>query len=180
VIRAVDDLELAQSPAVDAFHLTQLNIALPREPLDAPLLADFVAQLDPVNASADAAPGFVWRLQTEEGDATGIRAFGDDRLIVNMSVWESLETLRAFVYRDAAHLAVLRRRREWFERLETFLVLWWTPAGHRPTVAEADHRLALLRDVGPSPGAFTFRRHFPPPNAVAAEPVDDERELCPA
>ena len=163
-----------------AFHLAQVNIALPREPLDAPLLAEFVAQLDPVNASADAAPGFVWRLQTEEGDATGIRAFGDDRLIVNMSIWESLEALRAFVYRDAAHLAVLRRRREWFERLESFLVLWWIPAGHRPTVAEAEHRLALLRDLGPSPDAFTFRRHFPPPDAVGAQPVDDERELCPA
>jgi hypothetical protein len=165
---------------VAVFHLAQVNIALPREPLDAPLLAEFVSQLDVVNASADGAPGFVWRLQTEEGDATGIRAFGDDRLVVNMSVWESLEALRAFVYRDATHLAVLRRRREWFERLESFLVLWWVPAGHRPAVPEAEDRLALLRARGPSPDAFTFRRHFPPPDAAASEPVDDERELCPA
>ena len=163
-----------------AFHLAQVNIALPREPLDAPLLADFVASLDPVNASADAAPGFVWRLQTEDGDATGIRAFGDDRLIVNMSVWESLEALRAFVYGDVTHLAVLQRRREWFDRLESFLVLWWVPAGHRPTVAEAEFRLAALRALGPTPDAFTFRRHFPPPDAVGGEPVDDERELCPS
>ena len=162
------------------FQLAQVNIALPREPIDAPLLADFVAQLAPVNASADAAPGFVWRLQTEEGDATGIRAFGDDRLIVNMSVWESLDALRGFVYRDASHLAVLRRRREWFERLESLLVLWWVPSGHRPTVAEAEERMARLRAVGPSPEAFTFRRHFPPPDAVHPAPVDDERELCPA
>src|SRR3954451_152203 len=117
-----------------AFHLAQLNIALPVEPLDAPALAEFVAALEPVNAAADAAPGFVWRLQTEDGDATGVRAFGDDRLIVNLSVWESLEALRAFVYGDVTHLAVLRRRREWFDRLESFLVLWWVPAGHRPTV----------------------------------------------
>jgi hypothetical protein len=165
---------------VGTFHLAQVNIALPREPLDAPLLAEFVDQLGPVNAGADVAPGFVWRLQTEDGDATGIRAFDDDRLIVNMSVWESLEALRAFVYRDAAHLAVLRRRREWFERMESFLVLWWIPAGHRPSVAEAEDRLALLRAFGPSTDAFTFRRHFPPPGADEPEPVDDERELCPS
>src|SRR4051794_4051073 len=163
-----------------AFHLAQVNIALPREPLDAPLLAEFVAQLDPVNASADAAPGLVWRLQTEQGDATGIRAFGDERLIVNMSVWESLEALRVFVYRDTAHLAVLRRRREWFERVESFLVLWWVSAGHRPTVAEAEDRLALLRAFGPSRDAFTFRRFFPAPHAVDAAPVDDDGQLCPA
>lgn len=163
-----------------AYELAQLNIALAREPLDAPLLADFVSQLAPVNARADAAAGFVWRLQTDEGDATGIRAFGDDRLIVNMSVWESLEALRAFVYGDRAHLDVMRRRRAWFERLETFMVLWWVPAGHRPTVAEAEDRLALLRAAGPSPEAFTFRRHFPPPDAEEAGAVEDERDLCPA
>lgn len=165
---------------MSSFHLAQVNIALAREPLDAPLLADFVAQLDPVNARADAAEGFVWRLQTEDGDATAIRAFDDERLIVNMSVWESLETLRAFVYGDPAHLAVMRRRREWFDRLETFLVLWWVPAGHRPTIAEAKDRLALVRAVGPSPDAFTFRRHFPVGEIALAEAVDDDRDLCPA
>src|ERR671933_136327 len=140
------------------FHLAQLNIALPRAPLDAPLLAEFVARLEPVNAQADSSPGFVWRLQTEEGDATGIRAFGDDRLIVNMSVWESLEDLRAFVYGNRSHLAAMRRRREWFTRMaDAFMVLWWVPAGHRPSVAEAERRLELLRALGPSPEAFTFR-----------------------
>ena len=92
-------------------ELAQFNIALPREPLDAPLLADFVAALAPVNAAADASRGFRWRLQTEQGDATGVRAFDDHRLIVNMSVWESLEALREFVYSQRAHLDVLRRRR---------------------------------------------------------------------
>ncbi len=147
-----------------AHHLAQVNIALPREPLDAPLLADFVAALDPVNAAADGAPGFCWRLQTEDGDATGIRAFGDDRLIVNLSVWESVEALRAFVS-GAQHLAVLRRRRTWFERMaESHLALWWVPAGHEPRVREAEQRLALLRRDGPSPAAFTLRRRFPPPS----------------
>ena len=162
------------------FQLAQVNIALPRKPLDTPLLAQFVAQLDPVNDRADAADGFVWRLQTEDGDATAIRGFDDDRVVVNMSVWESLQDLRAFVYEDPAHLAVMRRRREWFERIEVFMVLWWVPAGQRPTVAEAEARLGLLRAVGPSPEAFTFRRHFPAPDAGSAEVVDDDRDLCPA
>jgi hypothetical protein len=148
-------------------HLAQLNLALPREPLDSPALADFVARLEPVNAVADASPGFVWRLQTDDGDATGIRGFGDDRLIVNMSVWESLEALRAFVYSNRAHLDVLRRRREWFARMDTYLVLWWVPVRHIPTLAEAEERLDLLQERGPSPDAFTFRSVF-------------ERELCPA
>ena len=168
------------SRRVPGFHLVQLNIALPKEPLDAPLLADFVASLDSVNAQADASPGFVWRLQTDEGDATGIRAFGDDRLIVNMSVWASLEALRAFAYRNRAHLAVLRRRREWFERMDVSQCLWWVPAGHVPTIPEAEERLALLRALGPTPDSFTFQRHFPAPDAGSTDAVDDARDLCPA
>jgi hypothetical protein len=147
-------------------QLAQVNIALPKEPLDAPLLAEFLAWLEPVNARADLAPGFVWRLQTDDGDATGIRGFDDDRLIVNMSVWESVEALQEFVYRDRGHLAVVRRRREWFNRMDTFMVLWWVPAEHRPTVPEAEERLELLRRRGPTPQAFTFREHFPSPESA--------------
>jgi hypothetical protein len=165
---------------LSGFHLAQVNIALPREPLDSELLRDFVAQLDSVNAVADARSGFVWRLQTEEGDATEVRGFGDDRVIINMSVWESLEALRGFAYAERAHLDVMRRRREWFERLPLYLVLWWIPVGHVPTVAEAEERLALLQSAGPSPGAFTFRAHFPPPDAAQGDAVRDERDLCPA
>lgn len=150
-------------------HLAQVNIALPREPLDAPLLRGFVAALHPVNAIADASPGFVWRLQTEDGDATAVRAFGDDRIIVNLSVWESLDALRAFVYSAPAHREVLARRRKWFERMaEAFLALWWVPVGHLPSVAEAEERVAWLRAEGPTPRAFTFRRHFPSPAATPA------------
>ena len=159
-------------------HLAQVNIALPRKPLESPALAEFVAALEPINALADASTGFVWRLQTDEGDATGIRAFGDDRLIVNLSVWESLQALRAFVY-SSGHRDVLRRRREWFERLgEAFVALWWVPAGTLPTVADAEARLERLREHGPTPYAFTFRESFPP--AGAPEPARDDRELCPA
>jgi Domain of unknown function (DUF3291) len=161
-------------------HLSQVNIALPQEPLDSPALAEFVAGLEPVNALADGSPGFVWRLQTEEGDATGIRAFGDDRLIVNLSVWTSLEALRAFVY-GGGHLAVMRRRREWFERMGgAFLALWWVPAGHVPSVAEAEERLERLRRLGPTPDAFSFRTHFPPPGTADAgkATVEDDLSRC--
>ena len=151
-----------------AYHLAQLNIALPKEPLDSPLLAEFVARLEPVNALADVSPGFVWRLQTEDGDATSIRPFDDERLIVNMSVWESLEALRAFVYTAEGHRSVLRRRREWFEHMrEAFLVLWWVPAGQIPSVDEARERLASLQKHGPTEFAFTFREHFSPESELS-------------
>jgi hypothetical protein len=166
------------------FHLAQVNIALPREPLDTPLLADFMAALAPVNAAAEASPGFVWRLATEDGDATAVRAFGDDRLVVNLSVWESLEALRSFVYSQRAHLAVLRRRREWFERLgESSVVLWWVPDGHHPGVEEAEQRLAALRADGPTPAAFSFRQSFAPPlhdGHGNTSPNVDLRAACPA
>jgi hypothetical protein len=136
-------------------ELAQVNIARLLAPLDDPLLADFVANLEPVNAMAEAADGFVWRLK-DGADATSIRIFDDDWLIVNMSVWTSPEKLRAFVYSDG-HRAVLRRRREWFARLdEAVTALWWVPAGHRPTVAEAEGRLTLLREKGPTTDVFTL------------------------
>ncbi|MCT4351583.1 DUF3291 domain-containing protein [Streptomyces sp. Je 1-79] len=143
-----------------AHHLAQLNVATLRHPLDDPRVAPFVEMLDPVNAAADGAPGFVWRL-VEEGaaDATGLRPAGED-VIVNLSVWETQEALWDFAYRSG-HLEVMRRRREWFERhVEAHLVLWWVPAGHLPSVGEAMERLADLRERGPSPYAFTFASSY--------------------
>ena len=146
-----------------AQHLAQVNIATLRAPLDSPELAGFVAELEPVNALADASPGFVWRLQTEDGDATSIRPFEDERVMVNLSVWASLEALRAFVY-ATRHLEVMRHRRAWFHRMpDPYLALWWVPAGTIPTVAEARRRLELLARQGPGPDAFTFRSPFPRP-----------------
>jgi len=145
-----------------AHHLAQVNVATVRAPLDSPELAGFVAQLEPINALADHSPGFVWRLQTEDGDATAIRPFQDERIMVNLSVWESLEALRIFVY-ASRHLDVMRRRREWFHRMDAYLALWWVPAGTIPTVAQAKDRLQLLAGNGPSPDAFTFRVPFPAP-----------------
>ncbi|MDQ7907366.1 DUF3291 domain-containing protein [Phytohabitans sp. ZYX-F-186] len=145
------------------FHLAQLNVAYPRAPLDDPAMAGFVADLALINARADEAPGFVWRLVGEDSDdATALRPFGPD-LMVNMSVWESVEALRDFAYRDGVHLESLRRRREWFshEGLGSHLVLWWIPAGTLPTLDEARERLALLDRDGPGPAAFTLREPYP-------------------
>jgi hypothetical protein len=150
-------------PDLAAFHLAQVNLATLRAPLDSPELAGFVAQLEPVNALADQSPGFVWRLQTEDGDATAIRPFEDDRVIVNLSVWASLEALRSFVY-ASRHLDVMRQRRAWFHRMpDPFMALWWVPAGTIPTVAEAKDRLELLARRGPTAAAFTFRAPVPEP-----------------
>jgi hypothetical protein len=160
------------------YHLAQLNVARLRAPLDSPQLAGFVAALEPVNALADAAPGFVWRLQTDDGDATGVRAFDDRLLIVNLSVWTSLEMLADFAY-QGPHRDVMVRRRQWFERMvEAYQALWWVPAGTVPTVADAESRLGLLRAQGPTAEAFTFRSSFPPPSG--GERTTVEFEACSA
>jgi hypothetical protein len=123
-------------------------------------MADFVAQLDEINALAERSPGFVWRLTGEGNDATSLRPFDDDFIIVNMSVWETLEDLRGYVYKSA-HTAVMRRRREWFEQFESvYVALWWVEAGHLPTVGEAKQRLLHLEAHGPTAEAFTFKQPF--------------------
>ncbi len=150
---------------MSSWELAQVNIARMLEPLESELLKDFVANLDPVNAEADNAPGFIWRLKSEDGDATSIRAFewdtnGSAGVLVNMSKWESLESLKDYVYKSG-HVAVMRRRFEWFHKVaEATTVLWWVPAGHIPTTAEAEQKLLRLREAGPTPEAFTLRASF--------------------
>jgi len=141
-------------------NIAQLNIARLVAPLDSPELKDFVGLLGEINELADTSPGFVWRLQDDAGDATSFRPFGDD-VIVNLTVWESVDALYAYTYRSA-HLPVLQRRREWFVRsTRPHLVLWWIDKSARPTLAEAERRLAHLVEHGPTPRAFTFRNPFP-------------------
>jgi hypothetical protein len=147
------------------FHLAQVNIGRIRAPLDDPLMTGFTSQLERINAVADQSPGFVWRLQTPAGDATSIRPFEDDFILVNMSVWESFEALHHYVY-EGPHLEVLRGRRDWFLPFDgPMLALWWIPAGHIPTVEEAKAKLEELGKNGPTLSAFTFRQPFPPPEA---------------
>ncbi len=141
------------------YQLAQVNIGLPLEPVESERLRGFVEMLEPINALADVAPGFVWRLQTEDGDATAIRAFDDDRLIMNMSVWESVETFAAFVY-GPEHSAVMRQRKQWFTTMRVYTCAWWIPAGTLPTPADAVSRLDTVRRLGPTPEAFTVAKPF--------------------
>lgn len=165
---------------MSAYQLAQLNIGIIKGPMDSPIMADFKANLDRINALAEATPGFVWRLQTEEGDATAIRHFEDENLLVNMSVWRDVASLNHYVY-HTDHVSIMRRRREWFERMsEAIMVLWWVPAGHEPTVPEAIQRLELLRAQGPSAQAFTFRHAYPAPDAAQAEAAEEFNGECPA
>ncbi|WP_329545490.1 MULTISPECIES: DUF3291 domain-containing protein [unclassified Streptomyces] len=143
------------------YELAQVNIGRLKAPLDSPQLKDFVEALDPVNAVADAAEGFVWRLQSDSGDATDLAVFDDEWLIINMSTWRDTNALTAFMY-QGQHRELLARRRDWFERVEEAMVaMWWVPAGHRPTVAEAEERILHLREHGPTAYAFTLRKSFP-------------------
>lgn len=143
------------------FHLAQLNIAKLKYALDTPELIEFVDNLEKINALADQSPGFVWRLQTEAGDATAIDFFGPDYL-VNMSVWESIESLHAYVYRSA-HNKILARRKQWFEPMQqAYAVLWWIPAASIPTLEQAGERLQSLRSQGANPQAFSFKQVFDP------------------
>jgi Domain of unknown function (DUF3291) len=159
-------------------HLAQFNIGRMLAPIDDPVMEGFRSQLEPINALADGSPGFVWRLQTDGGDATAIRAYPDPLMIVNLSVWESFDALHAFVY-QSRHLGPLRDRRAWFETPSgPMLVLWWVPKGHIPSVEEAMERLDHLRLHGPDPTAFTFRAPFPPPGEVGASFPEVDAEFC--
>lgn len=143
-------------------HLAQINIARLLAPIDDPLIADFAAQLDEINALAESSPGFIWRLKGEGNSATDLHPFADQLVIVNMSVWESIDALKTFAFKSA-HAAVMRRRTEWFEKFPTaYLAMWWIDEGHVPTVDEAKERLRSLDAHGNTPFAFTFKQLFEP------------------
>ena len=159
-------------------HLAQFNVARLRAPMDDPLIDDFRTSLDRINVLAESSPGFVWRLQDDSGNATGIKPFGDELEIVNLSVWQTIEALADFTYRSG-HVELLRRRRDFFEPPnQPILCLWWIREGSTPSVEDAITRLELLRANGPTPAAFTFRRRF---DAGSDEARDGGvRDACPA
>ena len=145
------------------FHLAQVNIAKAKGPMDSPVMKGFVDQLDYINDLADNSPGFVWRLQTEEGDATDISVFDDELIIINMSVWQSHEDLKRYVY-SGEHLTVLKQKKDWFDKLPgSHLALWWIPAGAIPTVTDARQALERLNAQGPTEQSFTFASPYPAP-----------------
>lgn len=146
------------------YQVAQLNVGRAVEPMDDAPMADFMARLDEVNALAERSPGFVWRLQGENGNATDLKFDEDPLFIINLTVWQSLDDLYNFTYRSD-HKTVFARRFEWFERpIGPNVVLWWQPAGTIPTPADALRRLKLLAVNGPTPEAFSFKQRFAPPN----------------
>jgi hypothetical protein len=153
------------------WQIAQMNVGRALYPLDDPGMAEFVGQLDQVNALAEQSPGFVWRLKSDSGNATDIKLTDDPQFIVNMSVWQSVETLFDFVYKSS-HRLVMANRRQWFERpASAYHVLWWIEAGVFPTAEEGLARLAGLERDGPTARAFTFKQIFPPPG-LAGTPED--------
>lgn len=148
------------------YCLAQLNIAKFRKPEKHPDNVDFVSSIDAVNAVADSEAGFVWRY-TEDDDELIERWFKAPNTLVNLSLWADIDALRSFVYRNADHIAIMRRRKEWFDKIDVHLVLWWVREGHIPTIEEASERLRMLKDNGPTPHAFNFRSEFPPPSSEA-------------
>ena len=147
------------------YHIATSNVARMLAGYDDEVMAGFVARLDPVNAVADASPGFVWRYESDDEEPEEIRVFDDKLILFNMSVWESIEALEQFAY-QSIHLEVLQKKSNWFERpTRTPLVLWWVKAGHIPSVEEAKERFDVLWRDGPPHDAFTFRERFPPPEA---------------
>lgn len=167
-----------------SYDLAQVNVSRLLAPLDSSLLADFVAALDEVNAAGDNAPGFLWRLQTEDGNATAVRAFGWDvgdsyGVIVNLTTWTSVQALADFVF-SGRHLEIMRRRRQWFHRAaEPMTALWWAPSGHRPSTDEAEQKVRHLRRHGPTPEAFTFRTPHPQPDQPGHPAPWNDDWLCP-
>lgn len=151
------------------YQLAQVNIGRARALLDDEVMQSFVARLDEINALAEGSPGFVWRLKAEEGQPSSyLRPYDDERMLVNMSVWESVEALKDFTYRTM-HAELLRDRKNWFEKFEgVYLALWWVPEGHLPGIDEMKQRLAHLEEHGPSQYAFTFKTVQPPDESFLA------------
>lgn len=142
------------------YHLAQLNIAKAKDEINSVIMKGFVDRLDEINSLADNSPGFVWRLQTEEGDSTSIEIFEDPSLILNMSVWENIESLQNYVYKSV-HIELIRGKNEWFHKMKRLhQVLWYVPVGHKPTVEEAEARLLHLEAHGPTEHAFTFAKPY--------------------
>jgi hypothetical protein len=156
------------------YQLAQINIGKFRLPVEDPVNIDFVQNLDRVNAIAESQPGFVWRLKGEGNSATDLKAFDDPNIAINMSVWADMESLAAFAYRNIEHRKIMARRKEWFEKIDFYLALWWIPEGHIPTVEEGQAKLKLLARDGSTKEAFTFGRPFPAPDDMPVSPILDE------
>ena len=144
------------------YHLAQVNIAKMLADLNAPVMSDFVQRLNEINLLADSSAGFVWRFLSDEGDATYLRPYEDKNILFNMSVWESLESLKAYVY-NSSHLELLKSKKNWFSKLsEPHMALWWVPKGHIPSVSEGLRKINIIKERGACEEAFTFAEPYGP------------------
>jgi Domain of unknown function (DUF3291) len=160
-----------REPEMAGWQLAQINIGKLLAPEGDARVQPFFDALERINALADSSPGFVWRFQTESGNATDVEVASDPLLLVNMSVWRDAEALFGFVYRGG-HTLEMARRREYFHRFETaHQALWWVRAGHRPSIDEGLSRLWVIDRYGPTPQAFIFKARFPRPGETAP-PID--------
>lgn len=142
------------------YYLAQVNIAKMLAPIDSPVMADFVANLDRINALAEGSDGFIWRLKTEGNNATDIKVYDDDFIIVNMSVWRNIDALFAFTYKSS-HTEVFKRRKEWFEKMsDMHMCLWYVEEDRMPAAIDTVDRLDYIRKHGETPYAFTFKKRF--------------------
>ena len=147
----------------ERYHVAQINIALMKAPLEDPVMTEFAAALERVNQIADQSSGFIWRLQSASGNATDIRSYPDLRMLINLSVWQSVEQLKTYVYRSL-HGEFLSRRHRWFKKYPgEHFTMWWISVGHLPTVEEGKSKLEYLALHKDSPEAFTFAKPYPPP-----------------
>ena len=145
------------------FQLAQVNVARAKADMESELMRGFVSRLDEINALADRADGFIWRLKEDSGSATAIRVFDDPLLLINMSVWADLEALKNYVYKSL-HVELIKDREAWFNKMgESHQALWWIPAGHIPSTEEARKKLEYIRKHGPSAQAFNFAKPYPTP-----------------
>jgi len=161
------------------WHVAQINVGTIKYPQDDPRMSGFMNRLDEINALAERSPGYVWRMQSESGNATDIDVGGAALFIANMSVWVSVETLFDYVYKTV-HREVMIQRRRWFERpADLYQALWWIPAGHIPSAEEGLFRIEVLKEKGPSPAAFTFNERFLAPDQVGTSNKKlDPNEYC--
>jgi len=156
------------------YQLAQVNIAKFRLPQEDPANAEFVNNLDRVNAIAEAQPGYVWRFTGTENNAMDVEVYNDPNIILNMSIWTDLQSLVNFVYRNEVHKQIMRRRKEWFDKIDFHMVMWWIESDRKPTPAEAELRLDLLQSCGSTYSAFTFKQPFAAPTLESIDPFADK------
>ena len=149
------------------YHLAQVNIGKILAPMDSPQMSEFKNNLDRINALAEASEGFIWRLKDDNNNATSIKVFEDDFMLINMSVWKDIDVLYKYVY-ESAHMEYLKNRKAWFEKLaDKYMALWWIPESHIPTPLEAIERINHIRQFGETAFAFGFKKRFTPEEAIS-------------